>query len=61
MLDTQSLNRLLDDLSKEQLSLYNQLKNSEKDNINLNKQLTIVNTLMTNIIKFRNLKTKKLE
>jgi hypothetical protein len=61
MLDTNSLNHLWSDLSQEQISLHNQIKNSEKDNNDLNKQLTIVNALMSNIIKFRNLKNKKLE
>jgi hypothetical protein len=61
MLDTQALNRLWDDLSQDQISLHNQIKNSEKDNIDLQKQLTIVNALMNNLVKLRNIRNKKLE
>lgn len=61
MLDTQALNRLWDELSQEQLSLHNQLKNSEKDNNDLQKQLSLVNSLMTNLVKLRNLRNKKLD
>lgn len=61
MLDTQELNRLWSDLSNEQISLHNKIKNSEKDNGDLNKQLNLVNALMTNLVKLRNLKNKKLE
>jgi hypothetical protein len=61
MLDTQALNRLWDELSQEQLSLHNQLKNSEKDNSDLQKQLSLVNGLMTNLVKLRNLRNKKLD
>lgn len=61
MLDTQALNRLWDELSQEQLSLHNQIKNSEKDNNDLQKQLSLVNSLMTNLVKLRNLRNKKLD
>lgn len=61
MLDAQELNRLWSDLSQEQINLHNQIKNSEKDNADLNKQLTIVNALMTNLVKLRNIRNKKLD
>jgi hypothetical protein len=61
MLDTNSLNHLWSDLSQEQISLHNQLKNSEKDNNDLNKQLSLVNGLMINLVKLRNLRNKKLD
>ncbi len=61
MFDTQSLNRLWSDLSQEQISLHNQIKNSEKDNSDLQKQLNLVNALMTNLVKLRNIRNKKLD
>ena len=61
MLDTQALNRLWDDLSQDQISLHNQIKNCEKDNSDLQKQLNLVNALMTNLVKLRNIRNKKLD
>jgi hypothetical protein len=61
MLDTQALNRLWDDLSQDQISLHNQIKNCEKDNNDLQKQLTLVNALMNNLVKLRNIRNKKLD
>lgn len=59
----QYLNKLYEDLSKEQMRLMNDLKNSsgggdgdkEKD---ITKQFTFLNTLMTTALRYRNLKRK---
>jgi|688.fasta_scaffold1388249_1 hypothetical protein len=58
----QYLNKLYEDLSKEQMRLMNDLKSSsniegdkEKD---ITKQFTFLNTLMTTALRYRNLKRK---
>jgi len=58
----QYLNKLYEDLSKEQMRLMSDLKNSnmesgdkEKD---ITKQFTFLNTLMTTALRYRNLKRK---
>lgn len=61
MFDTQELNRLWSDFSQEQISLHNQIKNADKDNNDLNKQLNLINSILTNLIKLRNLRSKKIE
>jgi hypothetical protein len=61
MLDAQSLNRMWDEFSTEQISLHNKLKNTDKDNNDLNKELSLVNSILTNLIKLRNLRNKKLD
>lgn len=63
MITEQYLNRLYDDLQTEQQRLMHEMKNlkseeegaadKEKD---LTKQITMLNTLMINSLKFRNLK-----
>ena len=63
MVTEQYLNRLYDDLQTEQQRLMHEMKNlkseeegsadKEKD---LTKQITMLNTLMINALKFRNLK-----
>jgi hypothetical protein len=61
MLDAQSLNRMWDEFSGEQISLHNKLKNTDKDNNDLNKELSLVNSILTNLIKLRNLRNKKID
>jgi len=56
----QSLTRMYDDLQKEQLRLTNDLKTGtdtvkEKD---IMKQITIINSLIMNILKLRNLRKR---
>ena len=58
----QYLNKLYEDLSKEQMRLMNDLKSSsniegdkEKD---ITQQFTFLNTLMTTALRYRNLKRK---
>lgn len=54
----QSLNRIYEDFSKEQIKLMNDIKNGgdlgkDKD---IQKQITMINTITINIIRFRNLR-----
>lgn len=60
----QYLDKLYEDIQREQMNLMNKLKNRspsepdiEKDII---KQTTIYNTLMVNILKLKNIKTKSI-
>jgi hypothetical protein len=60
-LTEQYLDKLYDDLSKEQMRLLTEMKNckdpeSSKKERDIQKQLTFLNTLMTNTLRFRNLK-----
>ena len=60
-LTEQYLDKLYDDLSKEQMRLMTEMKNcrdpeSSKKEKELQKQLTFLNTLMINTLRFRNLK-----
>ena len=57
-LGEQSLNRIYEDFSKEQMRLMNDIKNGgdlakDKD---IQKQITMINTITINIIRFRNLR-----
>lgn len=59
----QSLNRLYEDLHKEQMKIVSDIKNGtdmqrEKDN---QKQFTIINTLMINTLRLRNIRKQILE
>lgn len=58
----QYLNKLYEDLSKEQMRLMNDLKNSNVDSgdkeKDITKQFTFLNTLMTTALRYRNLKRK---
>jgi hypothetical protein len=58
----QYLNKLYEDLSKEQMRLMSDLKNSNVDNgdkeKDITKQFTFLNTLMTTALRYRNLKRK---
>lgn len=58
----QYLNKIYEDLSKEQMRLMNDLKNSNVDNgdkeKDITKQFTFLNTLMTTALRYRNLKRK---
>lgn len=60
----QYLVKLYDDLQREQQRLLTEMKNLEVDNMSketeINKQITLVNNLMTNSLKLRNLKKKLL-
>ena len=55
------LDRLYDDFSKEQYKLMEQIKQnvSPKDEQNITKQLTLLNTLMMTVLRYRNLKKKQ--
>jgi hypothetical protein len=60
-LTEQYLDKLYDDLSKEQMRLMTDLKNckdpeNNKKEKDIQKQLTFLNTLMINTLRFRNLK-----
>jgi len=65
-LTEQYLGKVYDDFSREQQRLMNDLKSSCCDNglgdnskeIELQRQVALLNTLMINILKFRNLKKK---
>ena len=57
------LDKLYDDFSKEQMRLLGEMKNCrEPENMNkeqdIQKQLTLLNTLMISTLRFRNLKKK---
>lgn len=56
----QNLSRHYEDFSKEASRLMNELKNSKEHNEEreIQKQLSIVQTISTNIIKLRNIKKK---
>jgi len=58
----QYLNKLYEDLSKEQMRLMSDLKNSNVDSgdkeKDITKQFTFLNTLMTTALRYRNLKRK---
>lgn len=58
----QYLNKLYEDLSKEQMRLMSDLKNSNADSgdkeKDITKQFTFLNTLMTTALRYRNLKRK---
>lgn len=55
----QYLNKLYEDLSKEQMRLMNDLKNSSGGGDgDITKQFTFLNTLMTTALRYRNLKRK---
>jgi|TARA_R110000868_G_scaffold87082_2_gene243776 hypothetical protein len=56
----QNLSRHYEDFSKEASRLMNELKNSKEHNEEreIQKQLTIVQSISTNIIKLRNIKKK---
>jgi hypothetical protein len=58
----QYLNKIYEDLSKEQMRLMSDLKNSNVDNgdkeKDITKQFTFLNTLMTTALRYRNLKRK---
>ena len=59
-LTEQYLDKLYDDLSKEQQSLLTDIKSgtSESKEKDLQKQFTLLNTLMMNTLRLRNLKKK---
>lgn len=60
-LTEQSLNKMYDDLSKEQMKLLNDIKNEGAElskDIQIQKQLSILNTLMMNTLRLRNIKKK---
>ena len=59
-LTEQYLDKLYDDLSKEQQSLLTDIKSgtSESKERDLQKQFTLLNTLMMNCLRLRNLKKK---
>jgi len=59
-LTEQYLDKLYDDLSKEQQSLLTDIKTgtSESKEKDLQKQFTLLNTLMMNCLRLRNLKKK---
>ena len=59
-LTEQYLDKLYDDLSKEQQSLLTDIKSgtSESKEKDLQKQFTLLNTLMMNCLRLRNLKKK---
>ena len=62
-LTEQYLDKLYDDLSKEQMRLMGELKNckdpeSSSKEQDIQKQLTLLNTLMINTLRLRNLKKK---
>ena len=59
----QSLNRIYEDFSKEQIRLMNDIKNGgdlgkDKD---IQKQITMINTITINIIRFRNLRKQLID
>jgi len=59
----QSLNRIYEDFSKEQMRLMNDIKNGgdlgkDKD---IQKQITMINTITINIIRFRNLRKQLID
>jgi hypothetical protein len=55
------LDRIYDDFSKEQSKLMEQIKQNteQKKEQDITKQITILNTLMMSILRFRNLKRKQ--
>jgi len=60
-LTEQSLNKMYDDLSKEQMKLLSDIKNEGAElskDIQIQKQLSILNTLMINTLRLRNIKKK---
>jgi len=62
-LTEQYLDKLYDDLSKEQMRLMSEMKNckdpeSSNKEQDIQKQLTMLNTLMINTLRLRNLKKK---
>jgi hypothetical protein len=59
-IDEQYLNKLYDDLSKESSRILNDIKTDRGDNkeVYQHQQFNIINTLMMNSLKLRNLKNK---
>jgi hypothetical protein len=62
-LTEQYLNKCYEDFSKEQMRLLNEMKNGgeteEKDKeLDIQKQLTLLNSLMIGVLRFRNLRKK---
>ena len=60
-LTEQSLNKMYDDFSKEQMKLLSDIKNEGAElskDIQIQKQLSLLNTLMINTLRLRNLKKK---
>ena len=62
-LGEQQLNRMYDDLSKEQMRLMAEFKNSDDKakGIDIQKQLTLLNTITIAILRFRNLRKQIVE
>jgi hypothetical protein len=62
-LNEQSLNNIYDVFSKEQMSLMNSMKTDkdadDKKEKGLHKKLTLLNTIMMSILRFRNLLKKE--
>ena len=56
-LTEQHLEKLYDDFAKDQMRLMNEMKNC-KEPEHIQKQLTILNSLMISVLKLRNLKKK---
>ena len=60
----QYLNKTYEDLNKEQMRLMNDLKNNSGENeeankeVDIQKQLTLLNSLMIQVLKLRNLRKK---
>jgi hypothetical protein len=60
-INEQKLNSMYDDFSREQLKLLGELKTGTSDlskDIEIQKQLSLLNTLMINTLRLRNLKKK---
>lgn len=57
------LNRMYDDLSKEQMRLMTEFKNTDEKakGIDIQKQLTLLNTITISILRFRNLRKQIIE
>ena len=56
-LNEQYLNRSYDDFQKEQMKLLNDFKNdTQAEDKDIQKQITLLNTITINILRFRNLR-----
>jgi hypothetical protein len=59
-LNEQYLNRSYDDFQKEQMKLLNDFKNdTQAEDKDIQKQITLLNTITINILRFRNLRKTK--
>ena len=58
---TQYLDKIYEDLQKEQFRLLTDMKNSSDDKKDVTKQITIINNISVNVIRLRNIRKKPID